>query len=344
MARGRCRGAAACPRFWSGGHGVSRPTPASSRSPTSTERTTASSSSCARRASWMPTYAGRRAPPTSSASAICSTAAPRRVPSLELVMRLEREAAAAGGALHVALGNHELMTLLGDWRYVAPADYESFAADESEPCAPTRMRNSPRTPAATRRPPVRSSRAPIRAVTSRGKPRSRRPAATASGSARGPHSSSSTTRFTSTADYPCGRAAGARNQRTRARDARALPRAARSSRRARRVAGSRPPTRHRCSPGGAGRRGARRVSRSRRGNRARARGPSLVSRFRLLQTDARATDARGGPRAPRRSARRRRPYSDRRSACARALWRQAPDVGHRDAHRLLQRPPRGARH
>ena len=51
---------------------------------------------------------------------------------LELVMRLEREAAAAGGALHVALGNHELMTLLGDWRYVAPADYESFAADESE--------------------------------------------------------------------------------------------------------------------------------------------------------------------------------------------------------------------
>jgi len=51
---------------------------------------------------------------------------------LDLVMRLEREAAAGGGALHVVLGNHELMTLLGDWRYVAPADYESFAADESE--------------------------------------------------------------------------------------------------------------------------------------------------------------------------------------------------------------------
>ena len=52
---------------------------------------------------------------------------------LELLIRLEREAAAAGGRLHVVLGNHELMTLLGDWRYVAPAEYESFAADEDEP-------------------------------------------------------------------------------------------------------------------------------------------------------------------------------------------------------------------
>lgn len=51
---------------------------------------------------------------------------------LDLVMRLQREAAAAGGQLHVVLGNHELMTLLGDWRYVSPSDYESFAADEPE--------------------------------------------------------------------------------------------------------------------------------------------------------------------------------------------------------------------
>jgi hypothetical protein len=50
---------------------------------------------------------------------------------LELVMRLEREAAEAGGRLHVVLGNHELMNLLGDWRYVGPADYESFAPDET---------------------------------------------------------------------------------------------------------------------------------------------------------------------------------------------------------------------
>jgi hypothetical protein len=51
---------------------------------------------------------------------------------LDLVMRLQREASAAGGRLHVVLGNHELMTLLGDWRYVAPGDYESFAAEESQ--------------------------------------------------------------------------------------------------------------------------------------------------------------------------------------------------------------------
>jgi hypothetical protein len=53
-------------------------------------------------------------------------------PVLDLMLRLEREAAAAGGKLHVVLGNHELMTLLGDWRYVARGDYASFAADESD--------------------------------------------------------------------------------------------------------------------------------------------------------------------------------------------------------------------
>jgi len=53
----------------------------------------------------------------------------RRV--LDLVMRLQNEARAAGGALHVVLGNHEAMNLLGDWRYVMPADYAAFAADET---------------------------------------------------------------------------------------------------------------------------------------------------------------------------------------------------------------------
>lgn len=54
----------------------------------------------------------------------------RRV--LDLVMRLQGEAQAAGGRLHVVLGNHELMNLLGDWRYVVSADYASFAPDEPE--------------------------------------------------------------------------------------------------------------------------------------------------------------------------------------------------------------------
>jgi hypothetical protein len=51
---------------------------------------------------------------------------------LDLLMRLQREAEAAGGRLHVVLGNHEVMNLQGDWRYVTPADYASFAADESD--------------------------------------------------------------------------------------------------------------------------------------------------------------------------------------------------------------------
>jgi calcineurin-like phosphoesterase family protein len=49
---------------------------------------------------------------------------------LDLLMRLESEAPRSGGAVHVVLGNHEAMALLGDDRYVAPADYAEFAADE----------------------------------------------------------------------------------------------------------------------------------------------------------------------------------------------------------------------
>jgi hypothetical protein len=41
---------------------------------------------------------------------------------LWLVYRLEREAAEAGGAVHVVLGNHEIMVMLGDLRYVHPKE------------------------------------------------------------------------------------------------------------------------------------------------------------------------------------------------------------------------------
>jgi hypothetical protein len=41
---------------------------------------------------------------------------------LWFVYRLEREAAAAGGGVHVVLGNHELMVMLGDLRYVHPKE------------------------------------------------------------------------------------------------------------------------------------------------------------------------------------------------------------------------------
>ncbi|HUO66604.1 MAG TPA: metallophosphoesterase [Gammaproteobacteria bacterium] len=53
----------------------------------------------------------------------------RRV--LELLMRLEREASAAGGRAQLVLGNHEIMNLTGELDYVAGDDYAAYAADES---------------------------------------------------------------------------------------------------------------------------------------------------------------------------------------------------------------------
>ena len=48
---------------------------------------------------------------------------------MDLVMRLQREAAEAGGAVHVILGNHEVMSLTGDLRYVSAGDYAQFGSD-----------------------------------------------------------------------------------------------------------------------------------------------------------------------------------------------------------------------
>ncbi len=50
---------------------------------------------------------------------------------MDLLMRLQSEARAAGGRVHVVLGNHEAMNLLGDLRYVSPGEYAAFAAGES---------------------------------------------------------------------------------------------------------------------------------------------------------------------------------------------------------------------
>ncbi len=54
----------------------------------------------------------------------------RRV--LDLVMRLEGEARAAGGALHLVLGNHEVMNISGDLRYVTPVEFAAFAGAEDD--------------------------------------------------------------------------------------------------------------------------------------------------------------------------------------------------------------------
>jgi hypothetical protein len=45
---------------------------------------------------------------------------------MDLLIRLQGEAAAAGGAVHVVLGNHEVMNLSGDLRYVSEGDYAQF--------------------------------------------------------------------------------------------------------------------------------------------------------------------------------------------------------------------------
>ncbi|MDX1624024.1 MAG: metallophosphoesterase [Gemmatimonadota bacterium] len=54
---------------------------------------------------------------------------------LWLLYRLETEAEAAGGRVHIVLGNHELLVISGDLRYVHPkeqllADYTGIAYDE----------------------------------------------------------------------------------------------------------------------------------------------------------------------------------------------------------------------
>ena len=53
----------------------------------------------------------------------------RRV--MDLVMRLEKEARRSGGRVHLLLGNHEVMNLIGDLRYVDKAEYAAYQDMES---------------------------------------------------------------------------------------------------------------------------------------------------------------------------------------------------------------------
>jgi hypothetical protein len=50
---------------------------------------------------------------------------------LDLLMELERQAAEHGGKVVALLGNHEIMAVLGDLRYVAAGDYQSFVTPRS---------------------------------------------------------------------------------------------------------------------------------------------------------------------------------------------------------------------
>jgi hypothetical protein len=51
---------------------------------------------------------------------------------LDLVMGLERQAAKQGGRVIPLLGNHEVMNLMGDVRYVTAEIYRTFATEQSE--------------------------------------------------------------------------------------------------------------------------------------------------------------------------------------------------------------------
>jgi len=51
---------------------------------------------------------------------------------VELLKKLDQQADKAGGAVHLVLGNHEVMVMTGDLRYVSRAEFAAFAGDESQ--------------------------------------------------------------------------------------------------------------------------------------------------------------------------------------------------------------------
>jgi len=56
---------------------------------------------------------------------------PDSAKALDLLERLQKDASRAGGAVHLLLGNHEVMRMLGDLRYTTPAEYAAFASSKS---------------------------------------------------------------------------------------------------------------------------------------------------------------------------------------------------------------------
>jgi hypothetical protein len=51
--------------------------------------------------------------------------------AMDLVHRLEGEAARAGGQVRALLGNHEVMRMAGDFRYTSTAEYDAFRSDQA---------------------------------------------------------------------------------------------------------------------------------------------------------------------------------------------------------------------
>lgn len=51
---------------------------------------------------------------------------------IDLLRKLQKQAKSAGGQVHVVLGNHEVMNLQGDWRYLSPEEVSAFAKEETQ--------------------------------------------------------------------------------------------------------------------------------------------------------------------------------------------------------------------
>ncbi|MCZ6537621.1 MAG: metallophosphoesterase [Gammaproteobacteria bacterium] len=56
---------------------------------------------------------------------------PRSREALDLLMSLQTQAGKTGGRVLLALGNHEMMNMIGDWRYVSEQEIAGFADDET---------------------------------------------------------------------------------------------------------------------------------------------------------------------------------------------------------------------
>ena len=55
---------------------------------------------------------------------------------MDLLMRLEKQATAAGGGVHCLIGNHEAMDMYGDLRFVSPGEFSAFRPQDLESAAP----------------------------------------------------------------------------------------------------------------------------------------------------------------------------------------------------------------
>ena len=56
---------------------------------------------------------------------------PDSLKAVDLMMDLEKQAEKAGGRVHALIGNHEMMNVLGDLRYVPATDWALFAKDDT---------------------------------------------------------------------------------------------------------------------------------------------------------------------------------------------------------------------